>query len=200
MHLARNGAGRLALTLKLEFVQRCNQCGFVYEDLASGEIGTRLRSAPPLYRQAFYEVSPAATRRHPEDGVWSALEYACHVRDVLLVQRERAVLAQLEQRPNFARMYRDERVSLCRYAGQSVEEALSLLEMAARLCALVFESRDDAAWSRRIVYNWPEPAEHDLAWLGRHTIHEVEHHLQDVAVVLRRGTADDPRTSPPQDL
>ena len=99
------------------------------------------------------------------------------------------VLALVEDRPSFARMYRDERVGLCRYDTRQPAEALDQLAMAAELCAQVFEGIDATGWSRPLVYNWPEPATFDLAWLGRHTVHELEHHLQDVASVLQRITA-----------
>jgi DinB superfamily len=118
--------------------------------------------------------------------VWSALEYLCHVRDVVLVQRERAVLARVEDLPSFPRMYRDERVALCRYSEQNVEEVLDQLSVATSLCALVFDGLEEAEWSRPLIYNWPTPAEFDLAWLGRHTVHEVEHHFRDVVSVLTR--------------
>jgi hypothetical protein len=75
---------------------------------------------------------------------------------------------------------------------------LDRLAVAARLCALVFDTidaidaigaidaidRNGPAWSRRLVYNWPEPATFDLAWLGRHIVHEVEHPLDDVTSIL----------------
>jgi hypothetical protein len=48
-------------------------------------------------------------------------------------------------------------------------------------CGFVYESDD---WQRRLVYNYPEPAERDLAWLARHTVHEGEHHLFDVDRLL----------------
>ena len=89
-------------------------------------------------------------------------------------------------RSGCARMHRDERVDLCGYADQALNEVLAQVEMAAELCALVFDRLDDAAWQRRLIYNWPAAADRDLAWLGRHTVHEVEHHLQDVAAVLRQ--------------
>jgi DNA segregation ATPase FtsK/SpoIIIE, S-DNA-T family len=167
-------------------VQTCEQCGFSYEALAVGEIARRLRSGPSRYRSALSGASPDTARRRPEPDVWSAHEYVCHVRDVLLVQRDRAVLAQVEEQPSCARMHRDERVDLCGYADQALDEVLAQLEMAAELCALVFDRLDDAAWQRRLIYNWPAAADRDLAWLGRHTVHEVEHHLQDVAAVLRQ--------------
>jgi S-DNA-T family DNA segregation ATPase FtsK/SpoIIIE len=167
----------------------CDQCGFVHDSLPTSKIPEQLRSGPGRFRHQFSGVSPEDARRRAEPGVWSALEYTCHVRDVLLVQRERVVLALVEDRPSFARMYREERVGLCRYDTQPPAEALDQLAMAAELCAQVFEGIDATGWSRPLVYNWPEPATFDLAWLGRHTVHELEHHLQDVASVLERVTA-----------
>ena len=61
------------------------------------------------------------------------LEYVCHVRDVFLVQRERLVLAQVEDVPSFVLMYRDQRVELCGYNVQSADVALTQVEMAADL-------------------------------------------------------------------
>lgn len=120
----------------------------------------------------------------PDPATWSALEYACHTRDVLLVQRDRAVLAQVEECPNFARMHRDERVSLCGYDQHPIEAVLAHVAVAAELCATVFGNLSARAWARRMVYNWPESAERDLLWLGRHTVHEGEHHLKDMRACL----------------
>src|SRR5215469_13742826 len=140
----------------------CGQCGFRSAGIPVDEIAGRLRAAPARYRAALAGASPEVTARRPEPGVWSALEYGCHVRDVLLIQRDRAVLAQVEERPSVARMYRDERVALCGYAGKPPAEVLAQLAMAAELCALVFGRLADDAWSRRLIYNWPAAAEQDL--------------------------------------
>lgn len=61
---------------------------------------------------------------------WSALEYTCHVRDVLAVQRERLVSALTEQRPLFAPMRRDERAVEQRYNEQDIDAVLGELEQA----------------------------------------------------------------------
>ena len=169
-------------------MERCDECGFVYDDVPTGEMAERLRGLPARYRQAMEGISDGAARRRPEPEVWSALEYLCHVRDVLLVQRDRTVLAQVEESPSVARMHRDERVELCRYADHRVEDALDQLQIAADLCGVVFGAVRDTGWSRRLVYNWPQSEERDLAWLGRHTIHEGEHHLQDVIRILEQIT------------
>jgi hypothetical protein len=43
---------------------------------------------------------------------------------------------------------------------------------------------DVSAWARRLVYNWPVAAQRDLAWLGRNTVHEGDHHLMDIGKIL----------------
>jgi S-DNA-T family DNA segregation ATPase FtsK/SpoIIIE len=55
---------------------------------------------------------------------------------------------------------------------------------AAELCAATFGALAGDGWSRRLVYNWPSPAEHDVAWLARHTLHEGVHHLVDVSRIV----------------
>jgi DinB superfamily len=162
----------------------CQECGFSYDLVAADAIAGRLRSFGPRFADALAGADPEAASRRPEPTVWSALEYACHIRDVFLIQRERAVFAQVEDNPRVARMNRDERVALCRYDAQPVPDVLGQVAMAAELCALVFEGLDDAARARRLVYPWPAPTERDVAWVGRHAVHEGEHHLMDVRRVL----------------
>lgn len=121
-------------------MERCEQCGFVYESLAPGDIGSAIRSlARQIRAELVARAASPAVRTRPAPSVWSALEYACHVRDVLLVQRERALLAQVEERPSFARMYRDERVSLAGYRDEQPEDVADHLTMAAALVARVFD-------------------------------------------------------------
>jgi len=167
----------------------CPECGFSYDLVAADTIAGRLRSFGPRFADALAGADPDVASRRPEPAVWSALEYACHIRDVFLIQRERAVLAQVEDNPRVARMNRDERVALCRYDAQAVPDVLDQVAMAAELCALVFESLDEAARARRLVYPWPAPTERDVTWVGRHAVHEGEHHLMDVRRVLAAVTA-----------
>ena len=162
----------------------CEECGYEYESVPTEKLAGRLRDLGPRYREALAAADVRAARRRPAPEVWSALEYACHMRDVLLVQRDRAIVALAEDTPAFARMYRDERVHLCHYSSEPLGQVLDDLEVAARLCATVFDGLDEAAWERTLVYNLPaaEPTARppDVAWLARHTVHEGEHHLMDV--------------------
>ena len=77
-------------------------------------------------------------------------------------------------------MGRDERVEHDGYAEQDPAEVAQELTVAARLFANVLARLEETDWERRLVYNWPEPAERSLHWVAAHTLHEVRHHSLDV--------------------
>jgi hypothetical protein len=170
----------------------CAECGFSYELVQPDVVPGRLRALRSGFSEELSSAGAAAASRRPEPSVWSALEYACHVRDVLLVQRERMIVAQVEDVPAVARMHRDERVRLARYDAHPVSVVLDQLGMAAELCAVTFEALGEAGRARCLVYPWPEATERDLGWVGRHAVHEGEHHLMDVrrALAAVRASGD----------
>ena len=139
-------------------------------------------------------------RTRPGPRIWSALEYACHLRDVFLIQRERVYLALVEDCPSFAPMHREERAILARYAAEEPDDVGPELKMAAELLAWAFEGLDQAQWQRRCIYNFPEARERTVLWLGRHAVHEGEHHLRDVDAALRSATATSRSALATQDL
>jgi hypothetical protein len=167
----------------------CSDCGFTWGDLPVASFGPALRSLDDRYAERL-DSDDVVLGRRPAPAVWSPLEYACHVRDVLLVQRERIYLALVEDRPSFARMYREERVDLARYADEPAKAVRSDLAVAYRLIAVALTGRSATDWARPLVYNYPSAEEHDLAWLGRHTIHECEHHLLDIDRGLAANALD----------
>ncbi len=61
----------------------------------------RLDSAPSRLREALGTFSPEALRRAPRPGKWSALEIACHLRDVDRLYAERVSKAAFSDRPSF---------------------------------------------------------------------------------------------------
>jgi hypothetical protein len=132
-------------------MQQCHECGFEYElDEAAAAGPNIVRGVAELVGILDADTECLKIRREP--GTWSALEYGCHVRDVLLVQRERVLAAQIVDRPSFNPMGRDERV-------------LSRLDL--------------SDWDLSVMYNYPERTERSLRWVAVHTMHEVRHHLLD---------------------
>lgn len=166
-------------------VGHCDECGFRYDDVATEEIGGRLRTLPLRYETVLRAAGDSAIRTHPLAGVWSALEYTCHVRDVLVVQGERLARALVEDRPAFAPMGRDERVVRDRYNEQRVDTVLAELAEAAACLADAFDALDGTQRHRVGVYPYPTPEERSMTWLGRTAVHEGVHHLLDIERVLR---------------
>ena len=120
---------------------------------------------------------------------WSPLEYACHVRDMLLVQRERLLTARRLDKPVCEPMGRDERVELDGYAEQDPADVARQLRDAAQLFASDLGRISPADWDRAVIYTYPHRAERSLRWLAIHTVHEVSHHLLDVRRQLTRCLA-----------
>jgi hypothetical protein len=168
-------------------MDRCGQCGYVYGSIAAGDIPDAVRSIADRYRDAILDPQlEGLVRIRPAPEVWSALEYASHVRDVLLIQRDRAILALVEDTPSYARMYRDERIFLAGYQREDVAEVAAELTMAANLMAKLFEGLSTEQLARHCIYNYPEPSERDIAWLGHHALHEATHHFDDLESSLAR--------------
>jgi hypothetical protein len=161
-------------------VDRCDECGFVYDEVARRDVPDSLRALAGRYEAVLSATTDSVLRSHPVPEVWSALEYACHVRDVFRVQRERVLLALTEDRPAFASMRREERVVEERYNEQRPAAVAGEITEAAQAFAETLEGLDDAAWRRTGVYNYPTTRVRTVEWIARHTIHEGEHHLQDI--------------------
>jgi hypothetical protein len=156
----------------------CDECGFTY-DLATAPDAAQaiVTGADALAEVLADSTADVASRRRPD--LWSPLEYGCHVRDVLLVQRERVLLARREDRPSFATMGRDERVDHDGYAEQDPVAVAGQVRDAAALLANILD-RLGPDWDRVGIYNYPEPTERSLRWIAVHTVHEVRHHLLDI--------------------
>src|SRR5512134_2716465 len=72
----------------------CDTCAFVYADVDARALPERLTAFGPRYRAQLLPAGRATEwqvilRTRPATDVWSALEYACHLRDVFLMLRER---------------------------------------------------------------------------------------------------------------
>ena len=74
------------------------ECGFHYEDVAAEDVAGRLPAIVDELCAALAGVPDAVLRHRPEPAVWSPLEYCCHLRDVLITQRERVVRILVEDR------------------------------------------------------------------------------------------------------
>jgi hypothetical protein len=160
----------------------CQTCGFSY-DMGRAEIIGWMRSDAAEFLVRLRGIDVADIRRRPAPDVWSPLEYACHVRDVLRVQRERVLQAQREDEPVFTPMRRDERVVEERYNEQDPDGVAAEVRDAADAFVAVLHGLDDAGWMRRGLYNYPEPQLRTVEWIAIHTVHELLHHRGDIGTL-----------------
>jgi len=159
----------------------CDECGFerqldtaerVAPEIVEGVVGVAdtLRSAGP------------ALRRRPRPDLWSPLEYGAHLRDVLLVQRERLLAARRVDTPTFDPMGRDERVEHDGYAQQDLEDVARQLTDAAAMFANDLDRLSPTDWDRTVIYSYPTQQQRSLRWVAVHTLHEVRHHGRDIGI------------------
>lgn len=159
-------------------MDRCSECGFVYDPSRAGEVSAAIHDELSAILKLLEVDAGPEVRRDP--AIWSPLEYACHLRDVLLVQRERILLARRTETPAFETMGREERVEHDGYAEQHPEDVVRQIRDAALMFGNVLERLGPADWERRVVYNYPTQQERSLAWVAVHTLHEAVHHVADI--------------------
>jgi hypothetical protein len=157
----------------------CAECGFTYDLTQSPPsphaIQDRIAEVATLLRDPTIDTRP---RRDPD--VWSPLEYACHLRDLLLVQRERVLSARRTDCPDATPMGRNERVDHDGYATQNPTDVARQLTDAALMLANTFTRLTPTDWTRTVLYHYPNTSKRSLHWLALHTLHEAHHHLLDI--------------------
>jgi hypothetical protein len=153
----------------------CPECGFVAGDVAVGDLAEAFLANAAAWAVAL--TGPDVTAR-PGEGVWSATEYACHVRDVHRVFDERVRLMLAEDEPRFADWDQDETALAERYDEQDPAVVGPDLVAAAAAVADRYAAVPADAWGRRGVRS--NGSEFTVETLGRYHLHDVVHHLCDV--------------------
>ena len=158
-------------------MERCEICGFAWDSVPTSEISERARSGA-LTIAALLQGDGVAQR--PAPNRWSTLEYAAHVRDVLLNLRDRIVVALVEEDPDFKPLYRDQRVDLGLYADDTPANLRRDLDMASDLFRRTLAALSPEQRTRPCQYAYPTLTPRSVLWMARQVVHEVEHHLGDI--------------------
>lgn len=165
----------------------CAECQFDFdavdlESTAAAVGAVARRFAAPLTRGLPDEDLDAIVRTRPAPEMWSALEYACHVRDVLGLNVSRISRALVEDRPVVEAMRRVEVVAERGYNEQERAGVLAEIETAAEALAALLASVGGDGWDRAVVRDGEELT---VGWMARNVVHECSHHLLDVGRALR---------------
>ncbi|MFE0458387.1 DinB family protein [Kitasatospora sp. NPDC058965] len=114
----------------------------------------------------------------PDPTTWSALEYACHVRDVFRLFAHRLDLMLSQDGPLFPNWDQDETALAERYHEQDPAVVGCELAAAAELIAAAFEQVADDQWQR--TGDRSDGARFTVATFAQYFIHDPVHHLFDV--------------------
>jgi hypothetical protein len=175
----------------------CPECGFESMDLDREKLASD-SPFPWLYDESAWRgagqqvvdvcsEAAALLRSRGEDvrtrvdpTRWSTLEYACHIRDVLLIQRERVLKALRGHGDEPLPMGRDERVIHDGYNTQNLDDVAVQLQQSAILFVGVLDRLSDSDWSTTMTYGLSDSAMRSIRWVAVHTAHEAHHHLADM--------------------
>lgn len=153
----------------------CRQCGFDASTLEQAELAGLIRANAARW-PAVLRRADAAVRPSPD--VWSAVEYAAHVRDVLRLFRYRVSLMLQSDSPTFPSWDGDALAVSERYGEQAPTRVAGELQQAAAEYADVLELVPDAAWSR--TGHRGDGTTFTIASLALYSAHDPMHHLWDV--------------------
>jgi hypothetical protein len=155
--------------------RRCPECGFDAASFAREELPELTRANAAAWTRV---LAAPGVRQRPAPEVWSPLEYACHVRDVLLRFTERVELMLSHDGPQFPNWDQDATAVQDRYAEQEPGLVTVDLGIAAVTLAAVFEAVSEDGWER--TGSRSDGAVFTVESLGRYFLHDVVHHVHDV--------------------
>jgi hypothetical protein len=168
----------MALAPLPEEDHHCEPCGLRYGNLTPSLAIQLIRSSSAQYRRRLQRLPADVLCRRPTAGVWSAMEYACHVRDVYDVYHTRVRRTLNEHEPVLEPMHNDERAERAAYNQQLLASVLPDLERNADRFAALTSEISGPQWKRCAVRL---PGERrTVLWMVRQAAHEGLHHLHDI--------------------
>jgi hypothetical protein len=153
----------------------CTDCGFDAAMVERNRIGALLRDNVECWAPL---LAHPASRVRPDDQTWSALEYACHVRDVFRLFDHRLQLMLTEDGAAFTNWDQDATAIEDDYAAQDPSVVAGDLAVAGEALAKRFDSLPEAAWNRRGVRS--DGAHFTVESFATYLLHDPTHHVWDV--------------------
>ena len=155
--------------------ETCPECGYDAAAIDVAAVGAATRAMTPLWRGVLARPD-AAVRRTP--GLWSDLEYACHVRDVYRLFAVRLDLMRTQDGPHFANWDQDATALEDRYGEQDPATVAADLAQAADALAAAFDDVDPSEYGRTGFRS--DGAAFTIESFARYFLHDPLHHLHDV--------------------
>ncbi|MEO5609112.1 MAG: DinB family protein [Ornithinibacter sp.] len=153
----------------------CPECGFAAGAIPAGEVAARVTAYTAPWSQV---LNRPDVRQRPHPATWSALEYACHVRDVCALFAQRATSMLSGDRPTFANWDQDRTALEHRYAEQDPATVSLDLTAAAAELSSAYAAVSGRSWG--MVGDRSDGSQFTVLSLGRYGLHDLAHHLWDV--------------------
>jgi hypothetical protein len=164
----------------------CPECGLDTRAVRPEAVAGMVRRNAGQWQDVL--TAPGDPRRRPSPETWSALEYGCHVRDVLRLYDERLVLMLTQDGPRYPNWDQDATAVAGRYGEQDPAVVAAELAAAAGQIAARFEGVTGDQWERTGYRS--DGAAFTIATFARYFIHDPVHHLYDVTGVRTLGDAN----------
>ncbi|WP_374967697.1 DinB family protein [Terrabacter sp. BE26] len=155
----------------------CPDCGFDPATVEAAAVPALLRDAGRRYAARLGEDD---ARTRPGEGVWSPLEYACHVRDVCAVMTGRLeqILAGGGEVVTFANWDQDATAAERQYWRSDPDVVALEVTAAFETAATAYARPSGTEWE------WPALRSNGSSFtagtLALYFVHDVRHHLWDV--------------------
>lgn len=153
----------------------CPECGFTAGSFPAEQVGQRVRDDLPRW-QAVLAGTESEVRPGPD--IWSATEYACHVRDVCDLFAVRLDQILTEDDPLFANWDQDETAIENDYASQRAAAVAEELSVAFPRVAAAFDAVPADAWER--PGRRSNGSVFTARTLAQYFLHDLVHHLHDI--------------------
>jgi hypothetical protein len=156
--------------------QRCPDCGHAAGEVPPAGVAAEVRATAARWQPLL--AHPAVAVR-PDPDTWSALEYACHVRDVFRLGDYRIGLMLREDEPTFPNWDQDASAIDDRYDEQDPALVGPELIATAEVFARLLEGVADAEWDRAGTRS--DGTRFTAGTFAQYVLHDPIHHEWDVA-------------------
>lgn len=153
----------------------CGECGYDPSVFPDSGLADALRASTSRWLLVLHR---AGVRERPAPGVWSPLEYTCHVRDVHRVFAGRIALMLAGDGPTFPNWDQDAAAIAGRYWEADPAQVADDLAEAAEAAAIGYQGVSGDQWVRTGLRG--NGSAFTISSLGHYHLHDVVHHLADV--------------------
>jgi hypothetical protein len=162
-----------------EAEQRCTECGFLFSSVTPANASAAVARIGIWYAEAMQSAAQnERLRRRPSPDVWSALEYATHVRDVLLLFTRRILAILSTDEPELEVVSHDHLVAAGGYNRLDPGQVAAAIHDAAQRLASILQALAPVEFARR---GFRDGQQRTILEIAQRAAHESQHHLFDIA-------------------